>query len=531
MNRSYKGSIWKFTNKHITVTSHGVSERALATASHGAGGGGGGGYQSIGSFHNENLADMLAQDDETYQPPPLPFDGARASTPTSGEGDDFSLDLDAWTFLNHGAFGAALRVGQRRADDWRRYLEAQPLRYHDRALLPHLAHAARSMARLLVGPDLMMSPSSSYALLPNVTSGMNAVLQNYTQRYGKEGHIIFWDSTYGSVKTMARHYGKHGRVTEIPLLAKYLVPLVMESSSSASILAQALMQHTTPQESNAPPPLLLLEQTTSNTALNFPVAALAQAARTHLHPDTLVVVDGAHGLWAHDTAQILNDANNGKENDHHDDHSLSSSVDVYLANGHKWLAAPRGVALAWSRNETTTEQLLQYPAIVSHGMHASDLFSRFVWDGCRDYNAALAIPAVLDYWNTRMEDGTSSRLLCDRKSVRQQLWQGLTLLANQWHGMPEDVNTLQNDGFARGLLLAPYHQGWLDTPMALLRLPPHLEGAHSGSTDAKRVQDFLYDNNVEVPIKCVEGKLYVRVSCHIYNQQKDFQRLASVLKE
>ena len=32
------------------------------------------GYQSIGSFHNDNLADMLAQDEATYQPPPLPFD-------------------------------------------------------------------------------------------------------------------------------------------------------------------------------------------------------------------------------------------------------------------------------------------------------------------------------------------------------------------------------------------------------------------------------------------------------------------------
>lgn len=498
-----------------------LTERSFATASKQKGGGG---YQSIGSFHNDNLADTLAQDESTYQAPSLPFEDEIASTPfspLSDARDDFSLDLDSWTFLNHAAFGGALKVGQDRAEMWRRHLEEQPLRYHDRELLPHLAHSARALAKLLVGPQLMESSSSSYALLPNVTSGMNAVLSNYTQKYGKEGHIICWDSTYGSVKTMARHYGRQGRITEIPLLAEYLTPkYVEEESSAAHVLTHALTQRVAPQNPQRPPPLLLLEQTASNTALNFPLADLAKAARTHLHPETLVVVDGAHGLWAQDTAHILHDAN-GQDGD--------SSVDVYLANGHKWLAAPRGVALVWSRNDASTERLLKYPAVLSHGMHAPDSFSRFVWDGCRDYNAALAIPPVLEYWNTRADDG-STRLTEDRSEVRRRLWEGLALLAQQWHGMPKDMNALQKEGFRRGLLLAP-HEEWLNAPMTLLRLPHYLEKPGNTSDDAKRIQDFLYDNFVEVPIKCIEGKLYVRLSCYVYNRQEDFARLGNVLNK
>ena len=63
--------------------------------------------------------------------------------------------------------------------------------------------------------------------------------------------------------------------------------------------------------------------------------------------------------------------------------------------------------------------------------------------------------------------------------------------------------------------------------MALVRLPEGGSKAKT-STDAKRVQDYLYSQNVEVPVKCVAGRLYVRVSCHVYNTANQFERLAEV---
>ena len=539
------------------------------------------GYQSIGSFHNDNLVELLTQDDATYQPPPLPFPihDEEDEDDTKDEEALFFIDRKAWTFLNHGAFGGALRRGWERAEAWRRYAETQPLRFHDRILLPHLAHSGRVLSRFLVSPSSttssnhnIMTEDADYALLPNVTSGMNAVLANYChqqQRHAGAPHIILWDVTYGSVKSMARHYVQQhhqsrGSVTEIPLVRDYLsssssIDATTQCSSSGEILTRALLEHTTsssssslfPMDKDGPPPLLLLDHTTSNTALTFDVKALAQAARQHIHPETWVVVDGAHGLWAHtDIGSLLASTTNNNSNHNDNPENDSAAIDVYLTNGHKWLAAPRGVALAWARrrpndndkNNHNPQSLLTWPAVLSHGMHAPDVFSRFVWDGCRDYSAALAVPAVLDYWNTPLtsttesENGTTTtRWQQGRNDVQELLWQGLAYLAQEWHGMrnSSSVSLLQQEGFDRGILLAPYEQGWLhQAPMVLMRLPRHWETKDvSTSDDAKRIQDYLYDNYVEVPIKCVEGKLYVRVSCHVYNRMEDFARLAHVLKQ
>ena len=54
--------------------------------------------------------------------------------------------LEPMVFLNHGAFGAALKEGLQSATVWREYCEQQPLRFMDRALLPQLAHVIRRMA-------------------------------------------------------------------------------------------------------------------------------------------------------------------------------------------------------------------------------------------------------------------------------------------------------------------------------------------------------------------------------------------------
>jgi len=47
------------------------------------------------------------------------------------------------------------------------------------------------------------------------------------------------------------------------------------------------------------------------------------------------------------------------------------------------------------------------------------------------------------------------------------------------------------------------------------------------SCDAKRAQDALFARTVECPVKCVQGVLYARVSCAVYNVLEDYARLAA----
>ena len=72
----------------------------------------------------------------------------------------------------------------------------------------------------------------------------------------------------------------------------------------------------------------------------------------------------------------------------------SLPFDFFVTNGHKWLCATRGVAaLVVSRRGRD----LCVPPVRSHGAEAG-FAGAFVWDGCRDYAAALALPDVLDWW-------------------------------------------------------------------------------------------------------------------------------------
>lgn len=61
------------------------------------------------------------------------------------------------------------------------------------------------------------------------------------------------------------------------------------------------------------------------------------------------------------------------------------------------------------------------------------------------------------------------------------------------------------------------------TNMVLIELPSAVqqydgEKPCGTSAHAKYIQDRLYfEFSVEVPVKCIEGLLYVRISAHIYN--------------
>lgn len=436
------------------------------------------GYQSIGSFHSEDLSDILSIPEEIYEPPELPFESGHHDS------DDFMLDRN-WTFLNHGAFGAALSVGFHRSEQWRRYLEKQPLRYFDRSLLPYLAYCGRMLA------NFVSAPRQQVALMNNATSGLNSVLSGFARLHGPAAHIVIWDTTYGSVKKMAKHYFG-GNVAEIPLQASYLDKL-SGSTDPEQMLESVMVEFLSQLDWKDKNVLLVLDHTTSNTALTFPVQRLARAAK-NLGVEMDVLVDGAHGLLAQDVRI-----------------SDMPHVDCYITNGHKWFAAPRGVALMYAKPEWH-DTVLRRPIVVTHGVDAPDLFSRFVWDGTRDYSSALSIPVVLDYW---VRHGPATV----RVDMKRMLEEGITVLAENWHD-----SRLCPSSWAGEVTLVDYRSSML-SPMALVRLPD-LVGMDNTSTDAKRVQDHLFNNLVEAPIKCINGRLYVRVSCHVYNGVRDFEHLA-----
>jgi selenocysteine lyase/cysteine desulfurase len=435
----------------------------------------------MGSFHSEDVDILMTMDDDVYSPPDLPFEDINSNVTDEGVASDFLLDRKTWTFLNHGAFGAALKVGYSRAEQWRLHLERQPLRYFDRDLLPHLVYSARRLA------EFTNSSKEATTLLPNVTFGLNTVLRGYRRVYGQKSHVILWDTSYGSLKKMS--YQLFDRVTEIPV-SRYFEK--MDKFGDPREMFEVSLQETL-DKVDTEGALLILDHTTSNTAITMPLERLSRRGK---ESGMLVMVDGAHGLLSQ-----------------HVDLSKLPDVDFYIGNGHKWLACPRGIGMMYCPDSEIRDTILEEPAVMSHGI-GQGYQSRFLWDGCRDYAAALSVPVVLDYWQSR---GVANV----QRELRLKLKAAVELLANEWH-----------DGDIEGATLVPLH---LHSPMmALVRLPLFVQSANgttSTSEDAKRVQDYLFDQFIEVPVKCINGKLYVRISCHVYNDLPEYAILAQAMSD
>eukprot|EP00536_Pseudo-nitzschia_multiseries_P013857 jgi/Psemu1/213044/e_gw1.624.45.1 len=457
------------------------------------------GYKSIGSFHSEDVDVLMSQPTEVYNIPELPFDPlVELETPSDRikSSSDFLIDRQKWTFLNHGAFGGALRLGYDRAEKWRYHLERQPLRFFDRDLLPHLVYSARRLA------SFCHTSRDHLTLIPNVTYGLNTILRGYRATYGENSHVILWDTSYGSLKKMAHEYCQQ-RVTEIPVsnfFYQFWGGSLREPSDVFEVaLRQTLEKIKTCNKNNEiENALLVLDHTTSNTALNMPLHKLSKVAK---EMGMLVMVDGAHGILAHDL--VLNPTE-------------LPDVDFYIGNGHKWLSCPRGIGFLYCPHASLRDTILHQPAVMSHGM-GQGFQSRFLWDGCRDYAAALSVPAVLDFWEQRQINNNDVYGVSFRTQIHDRLREAVQLLSQSWHG----------DGDWERSLLAPLA---LHSPMmALVRLPDRMQSSPSTSDEAKAVQDFLYDNTIEVPIKCIRGVLYVRISCHVYNEIHEYQRLADTL--
>lgn len=162
-------------------------------------------YQGIMAF--KTVENYVNSSDEDYVPPKFPFelpsfDGSLTFGVEMRK--HFLLDLDNWTFLNHGAFGCVLKDALETAYKWQCYIERQPVRFIDREMLPLLAHVNRRLAKF-VGSD-----PSDVVLLPNATAAINTVIRSIEWCSGDV--VYFLNTCYYTVKKLFRHisseYGK-----------------------------------------------------------------------------------------------------------------------------------------------------------------------------------------------------------------------------------------------------------------------------------------------------------------------------------
>jgi len=295
------------------------------------------------------------------------------------------------TYLNHGTVGAVPRRVQQKQRALRDEMERHPSRFLLRELAGSYPAPWRAVSRLREASDQIAafvgSKPDDLVFVPNVTTGLNAVLQAVPLGPGDD--VVITDLAYGAITLAAGFACKRSGATLKTAHIEY--PVRGEGEVVAPIVSAI-----TPRTK-----LVLVDHVTAGTALVLPVAAIARECHARGVP---VLVDGAHvpGSRPLDIASL--------------------GVDYYSANLHKWAHAPRGCGILWVAPQW---QSLMRPPVVSWG-HGHGYRTEFEHTATGDPTAYLAAPegiALLREW--------------DFEACVQYMhglaWEAGAMLSERWH--------------------------------------------------------------------------------------------------
>lgn len=225
--------------------------------------------------------------------------------------------------------------------------------------------------------------------------------------------------------------------------------------------------------------LLVVDHISSATGVILPIEPVIAAARARGIP---VLVDGAHGPGMVDL----------------DLPRLGATW--YTGNGHKWLCAAKGTAFLWANPDEPAARVGLHPAVLS--LRYGEPFPReFDWIGTRDASAWLSVAPAL---------GFQSELGADRIRAHNRglIRRATAILCEAWGCDPP----VPSEGL-----------GALATLPCPVDLPPT-------ATSVVRIARWLRAQGIE-PMPCLHGgRLWIRVSAHLYNEVAEYERLAAVLR-
>lgn len=225
--------------------------------------------------------------------------------------------------------------------------------------------------------------------------------------------------------------------------------------------------------------IVILSHITSPTAITLPIKEIAAAAKER---GILVCIDGPHAV-----AQLPLDLK-------------SLGVDFYTASCHKWLCAPVGSGFLYV--DPAHRRKIR-PAFLSWGRmrpnQPKEWYEEFIWLGTQDYAAYLAVPTAIEFLETV----------------------GLDRFRSQTHSMARYVRTKleELDG---GPALVANSARWYGS---MAHVPVPVKG------DAAALQRKLWDKyRIEVPIWDFGGRIFTRVSCHIYTTREQVDYFLEAMK-
>jgi isopenicillin-N epimerase len=409
------------------------------------------------------------------------------------------------TYLNHGSFGPSPRVVMAARQKWIEELESEPMDFLVRQLEGHLDHARRRLGAV-VGTS-----AENLIFADNATFAMNIVATSFPLAAGDE--VLATNHEYGAVLRIWRERCRKAG-------ARLVIQKLPESFVEPGEVVEEFFRGVTDRTR-----LVVISHVTSPTALILPVREICHRA---LEREIRICIDGPHAL-----AVVPVEID-------------SLSCDFYCASCHKWLSAPFGSGFLYvhPRWKPTLR-----PVVLSWGNSLSgrppSWQDEFVWSGTRDPSPFLAVPAAIDFL-ANLSPGKST---CSARpeplgddtarggeGCSERAWlrtgpdgaEGVGLFRQVSGTLVErarksitEVTRLQAIGAAT--------HAWYGT---MITIPLPLSIGESPQGHIHPLQAALWEKfQIEAPVVNWNGHRHIRISCHLYNDPQEIDRLATALDE
>jgi isopenicillin-N epimerase len=308
--------------------------------------------------------------------------------------------------------------------------------------------------------------SADFGFVTNATEGVNAVLRSLKFSPGDE--LLTTNHVYFAVKQAMTLVARQAGAT----CREIEVPVPIQSSDQ---IRDTVLNALSPKTK-----LLVIDHVTSPTALVFPIREIVAGCR---EKGVLVLADGAHapGMLPLDVQQI--------------------NADFYTANLHKWICAPKGTAFLWVAPQ---HQSSIHPTVISHDLDRG-FVQEFSWQGTRDLSAWLTAPAAIEF----LQSFGFEKVMSHNHQLATWAQQ---LLTQAWNVNP----------------ISP-PDGHLLGSMATIPLPAPMDNLQGDGVIALQ-QRLYHEFEIENPVLCWGGQSFLRVSCQIYNETWEYEKLATALK-
>jgi isopenicillin-N epimerase len=345
--------------------------------------------------------------------------------------------------------------------------------------------------------------SGSYVFLPNATTAVTTVLENVAAGLGGQAplgpgdEILMTTHEYPACRFNVHRTADRCGAKAVEVA--FPTPTTHASPITGDDIFRAVMAGVTGRTR-----LVMLSHITSSSGAVVPIRRIADELGNR---GIRLLIDGAHGPGAIDF----------------DLPALGGAF--YTANCHKWLSAPKGVALLWVHPDLHAgfrPMVLSNDAHTPAGKHGrSRLTLEFDYIGTDDYTPMCAVADAVRAFPDIA--GTGRAEICARN--RELVLRGRSILCDR-------------------LGLGPAYADELTGPMVTLLLP------RMGEADRARhearpsifhdsLQDALLANHrVQVPIwrfgakkkgDPFDGQRCVRISAQLYNSEAQYAHLAEAL--